>query len=82
MKVIVGALNQEKTLEGRFSVIVKTDGSFAALVNGLSIFICIHLRSDKRPGKVNLVMGTRSVSGGNEPTEFRRMSDHLNHLSI
>ena len=54
MKLIVGNFNQEKALEGGFSVMVKTDGSFAALVGGLSIFICIHLRSDKRPGKVNV----------------------------
>ena len=29
---LVGAFNQEKALVGAFSVIVKTDGSFAALV--------------------------------------------------
>ena len=32
MKVLVEAFNQEKVLVGSFSVIVKTDGSFAALV--------------------------------------------------
>ena len=33
MKVLVGAFNQDdKVLVGAFSVIVKTDGSFAALV--------------------------------------------------
>ena len=32
VKAIVGALNQEKALVGAFSVIVKTDGSFAALI--------------------------------------------------
>ena len=31
MKALVGAFNQEKALVGAFSVIVKTDGSFAAL---------------------------------------------------
>ena len=32
MKVLVGAFNQEKALvEGAFSMIVKTDGSFAAV---------------------------------------------------
>ena len=31
MKVVVAAFNQEKALVGAFSVIVKTDGSFAAL---------------------------------------------------
>ena len=31
LKALVGASNQEKTLIGAFSVIVKTDGSFAAL---------------------------------------------------
>ena len=33
MEVLVGAFNQEKALVGAFSVIVKTDGSFAALVS-------------------------------------------------
>ena len=32
MKAIVGAYNQEKPLVGAFSVIVKTNGAFAALV--------------------------------------------------
>ena len=32
MKALVGNFNQEKALVGAFSVIVKTDGSFAALV--------------------------------------------------
>ena len=32
MRALVGAHNQEKALVGAFSVIVKTDGSFAALV--------------------------------------------------
>ena len=32
MKALVGTFNQEKVLVGAFSVIVKTDGSFAALV--------------------------------------------------
>ena len=32
MKALVGTFNQEKALVEAFSVIVKTDGSFAALV--------------------------------------------------
>ena len=32
VKALVWALNQEKALVGAFTVIVKTDGSFAALV--------------------------------------------------
>ena len=32
MKVLVGAFNHEKALVGAFSVIVKTDGSFEALL--------------------------------------------------
>ena len=32
MKVLVGTTNQEKALVGAFSKIMKTDGSFAALV--------------------------------------------------
>ena len=32
MKELVGTFNQEKVLVGAFSVIVKTDGSFAALL--------------------------------------------------
>ena len=35
MKAPVGTFNQEKALVGTFSVIVKTDGSFAALVRRL-----------------------------------------------
>ena len=31
VKALVGAFNQEKALVGAFTVIVKTDGSFAAL---------------------------------------------------
>ena len=34
--MLVGAFNQEKTIVGAFSVIVKTDGSFAALFLGHS----------------------------------------------
>ena len=30
--MLIGAFNQEKALLGAFSVIVKTDGSFAALI--------------------------------------------------
>ena len=37
MKVLVGALNQEKDLVVAFSVIVKTTGSLAALVLSNSI---------------------------------------------
>ena len=37
VKVLVGALNQEKDLVEAFSVIVKTNGSFAALVLSNSI---------------------------------------------
>ena len=33
VKVLVGAFKQEKGLVGAFSVIVKTDGSFAALLS-------------------------------------------------
>ena len=29
--MLVGAFNQERALAGEFSVVVKTDGSFAAL---------------------------------------------------
>ena len=32
MEAVVGTFNQEKALVGAFSVIVKTDGSFAALL--------------------------------------------------
>ena len=32
MKALVGGFNQEKALIGAFSVIVKTDRSFAALI--------------------------------------------------
>ena len=36
MKAVVAAFNQEKALVGAFSVIVKTDGSFTALVSSYS----------------------------------------------
>ena len=32
VKALVGAFNQEKVLVGAFSVLLKTDGSFAALI--------------------------------------------------
>ena len=35
MYALVGVFNQEKVLIGAFSVIVKTDGSFAALVESI-----------------------------------------------
>ena len=35
MSALVGAHNQEKALVGAFSVIVKTDGSFASLICGV-----------------------------------------------
>ena len=37
MKALVGAFNQEEALIGAFSVIVKTDGSFAALRGTLQL---------------------------------------------
>ena len=37
MKAIVGAFNQEKALVGVFSLIVKTDGLFAALRGSLRL---------------------------------------------
>ena len=37
MKVLVGAFNQEKALVGAFSVIVKTDKSFAALITAVTL---------------------------------------------
>ena len=35
VKLLVGALNQEKAIVGAFSVIVRTNGSFAALLQTL-----------------------------------------------
>ena len=37
MKVLIGAFNQERALVAAFSVIVKTDGSFAALVHTAAV---------------------------------------------
>ena len=34
--VLVGTFNQEKSLEGAFSILVKTDGSVAALISSLN----------------------------------------------
>ena len=42
MKAVVAAFNQEVALVGAFSVIVKTDGSFAALV-GAHRFTSLYL---------------------------------------
>ena len=49
MEVLVGILNQEKAIAGAFSVIVKTDGSFAALHNNNTHFV---LLSPPRVGEV------------------------------
>ena len=41
VKALLHTFNQEKALEGAFSVIVKTDGLFAALVSRMcSTFMC------------------------------------------
>ena len=40
---LVGAFNQEKTLVGAFSMIVKTDGSFAALDKMFRFLKCAEL---------------------------------------
>ena len=40
--MLVGALNQEKAFVGTFSLIVKTDGSFAALVE-VTVGCDVHL---------------------------------------
>ena len=37
-RYLVGAVNQEKALVGAFSMIVKTDGSFAALMLMLQVY--------------------------------------------
>ena len=37
VKALVGTLNQEQALVGAFSVIMKTDGSFAALASTLNL---------------------------------------------
>ena len=46
MEALVGAFKQEMGLEGAFSVIVKTDGWFAALISILFLlFLLLPLRS-------------------------------------
>ena len=49
MKVLVGAFNQEKALEGAFSVIVKTDretdGSSAALIVTGAVLQCCSVQA-------------------------------------
>ena len=40
VKVLVGTFNQKKALVGAFSVIVKTDGSFAALIVSCRLTHC------------------------------------------
>ena len=41
MKALVGTFNQEKALVWTFSVIVRTDGSFVALIISLSSSCCM-----------------------------------------
>ena len=55
MKVLVGAFNQEKVLVGAFSVIVKTDGSFAALLSAHDTTI------RHRPRSINKIMLTMII---------------------
>ena len=51
VKVLVGAFKQEKALVGAFSVIVKTDGSFAALLT--RYLLCLpELLSTRSSGSV------------------------------
>ena len=37
MKALLASFNQEEALVGAFSVIVKTDGSFAALITAVTL---------------------------------------------
>ena len=55
VKVLVGAFNQEKALVGAFSVIVKTDGSFAALVVNMASDDTAPAQGD--PSHDHLVLG-------------------------
>ena len=51
MKEQVGTFNQEKTLVGSFSVIVNTDGLFAALMWMLVLATtCVGWASQEQPG--------------------------------
>ena len=54
MKALVGAFNQEKALIGAFSVIVKTEGSVAALLIVVSYYLLIVDRNDCRRSSSNL----------------------------
>ena len=53
MKALVGAFNQEEALIGAFSVIVKTEGSFAALLIVVSYYLLIVDRNDCRRSSSN-----------------------------
>ena len=50
MRALVGAHNQEKALVGAFSVIVKTDGSFAALHGGHQAAAALVTPANRRMG--------------------------------
>ena len=56
VKALVGSFNQEKALVGAFSVIVKTDGSFAALYRQCfcqNAGNCALIRQDKTCHRLN-----------------------------
>ena len=48
MKVLVGTFNLEKALVGAFSVIVKTDGSFAALLPVITNSATVNMSERRR----------------------------------
>ena len=48
MKVLVGTFNMEKALVGAFSVIVKTDGSFAALLPVITNSATVNMSERRR----------------------------------
>ena len=65
MKALVGTFNQEKDLVGSFFVIVKTDGSFAALVSRQQYNDNLQQRQQ---GRVRGEVGDEEEAGGGEET--------------
>ena len=69
--MLVGALNQKKTLEGALSVIEKRDGLFAALITTSSS----HLYGEARllEELLGLGAGYNAVRAGLHPAELRHI---------
>ena len=78
--MLVGSFNQEKALVGAFSVIVKTDGSFAALIQTLPAVIAPGPAPPLRPVMVMIVIMV--VQKSLSPLAKPRGNSKLDYLNI